>query len=608
MKRFSTAVLLALLLCGCVKEPSPVPVSVTEALPSPLFTGYYLPGSDVEISTKGAVRAYPLDIPDAYGLRTVGDRVLVLSLEGTTRLTILSGDTLAPSASVLLPFFLSAEDLVVQDRELLFYDPTVREIHVLSDALTTAERYTLPDNLIGNPLLSPERNTVYYCTADALRAWDPESNIQRCVKDMSYEAQSVTGLHMEGTILECTISDNGKIQTLFLSAEDGSLLHCQNGEIDLKTYAGRFYAAFPSGSVQALAFGGVEHFALTPRTLASQTFFVPANNSAVSVSSSINGILQLDHYRLDDGRRTAKTEFSSSSLPKALDTADAYTYLLCFEDSLCQDIIYRWESDRSAVSDPDCYTGVYYSRENPDVDGLARCQTYANIIGQQHGIQVKIGEDAAAVEPWDYDLEAEYQVPVLEDALRLLEQWLSHYPDQMMADTASHFSSLTICLVQSIHGSAESGSLDSANGIQFFEGKDAYVVIRPGPDAQQAFYHEMFHVMETHLLICSTALDRWSELNPTGFRYDYNYITNKTRDAGIYLRGDSRAFVDTYSMSFPKEDKARIMEYAMMPGNEVLFRPPIMQAKLRCMSNGLREAYGLKDFQENLLWEQYLER
>jgi len=606
--RFFTALLLALLLCGCTGESPAEPVSVTEAASSPVFTGYYQPNSDAEIATKGAVRAYPLDFPDAYSIRTVGDRVLVLSLEGTTRLTMLSGDTLAPSASALLSFVLSEEELFVDGREILFYDPIVREIQVLNSALTVTERHSVPDTLIGNPLLSPDRRTVYYCTAEALRAWDLDTDIHRCVKDMAYDVQSVTGIHMEGTILECAIEDSGRQQTLFLSADNGNLLYIHRGSIDLSTHAGQFYAAFPSGSMQVLAYGGVKQFALTPRELGSRTVFSPESNGAISAFPSANGGLQLEYYRLDDGSRRSFAEFPSGSMPKGLDGVDSYVYLLCFEEALEQNVIYRWEPERSPVSDERCYTGPYFSQENPDVDGLARCQTYADIIGQQHGIQVKIGNAAAAVEPWDYELEAEYQVPVLERELRLLEQWLSHYPEKMLTDSASHFSSLTICLVRSITGSAESGSLDSANGIQFFDGKDAYVVICPGSDAQQALYHEMFHVLETHLLICSTALDRWNELNPTGFRYDYSYITNKTRDAGIYLRADSRAFVDTYSMSFPKEDKARVMEYAMLPGYEDLFRSPIMQAKLRCLSTGLREAYGLEDSPEAFLWEQYLDK
>ena len=60
-------------------------------------------------------------------------------------------------------------------------------------------------------------------------------------------------------------------------------------------------------------------------------------------------------------------------------------------------------------------------------------------------------------------------------------------------------------------------------------------------------------------------------------------------------------------MSFPKEDRARIMEYAMLPGNEELFRPQLMQAKLKALCDGIREAYGLEKAEETFLWEQYLE-
>ena len=60
-------------------------------------------------------------------------------------------------------------------------------------------------------------------------------------------------------------------------------------------------------------------------------------------------------------------------------------------------------------------------------------------------------------------------------------------------------------------------------------------------------------------------------------------------------------------MSFPKEDRARIMEYACMDGNESYFTSKTMQKKLRTLCHGIREAYGLADHPEALLWEQYLE-
>ena len=59
-------------------------------------------------------------------------------------------------------------------------------------------------------------------------------------------------------------------------------------------------------------------------------------------------------------------------------------------------------------------------------------------------------------------------------------------------------------------------------------------------------------------------------------------------------------------MSFPKEDRARIMEYAMMAGNESCFETDAMQQKLRQLCIGIREAFGLEESAETFRWEQYL--
>ena len=95
-------------------------------------------------------------------------------------------------------------------------------------------------------------------------------------------------------------------------------------------------------------------------------------------------------------------------------------------------------------------------------------------------------------------------------------------------------------------------------------------------------------------------------MNPAGFTYDLDYNANQNRSGDEYLQPDKRSFIDTYSMSFPKEDRARIMECAMCDGNENLFRSSTMQAKLRCLSRAIREAYGLKKTTEVFRWEQYL--
>ena len=60
------------------------------------------------------------------------------------------------------------------------------------------------------------------------------------------------------------------------------------------------------------------------------------------------------------------------------------------------------------------------------------------------------------------------------------------------------------------------------------------------------------------------------------------------------MQPDTRSFVDTYSMSYPKEDRARIFEYAMTAGNEPLFAASPLQYKLKMLCQGIREAFGLK--------------
>jgi hypothetical protein len=83
-------------------------------------------------------------------------------------------------------------------------------------------------------------------------------------------------------------------------------------------------------------------------------------------------------------------------------------------------------------------------------------------------------------------------------------------------------------------------------------------------------------------------------------------VTNQFREDYQYLEDENRVFIDMYSMSYPKEDRARIFEYAMMEGNESYFQSDIMQLKLKTLCKGIREAFNLKKYTEPLLWEQYL--
>jgi len=210
--------------------------------------------------------------------------------------------------------------------------------------------------------------------------------------------------------------------------------------------------------------------------------------------------------------------------------------------------------------------------------------------------------------PWDYRVTEEYQVPILTEQLRLLDRRLGNFPEGFLAQLSDTCSGLTICLVRSLEGGSSPDTVEAASGVQYWVEDHAYIALSTVSSTEGGLYHELCHVIDTRVFAESNAYDQWEELNPSGFQYDYDYAANAVRNAGEYLRDAERCFIDTYSMSFPKEDRARVLEYAMTPGNEHFFQSEVMQAKLMQVCLGLREAFGLKKSPDTFLWEQYLKK
>lgn len=605
MKHLTAVLALFFLLCGCAQESPETTLPETQTAPiadtSP--TGFYDAGSPSEQQYHGALRAYPLNRSDAQGLLAFGDGLLLFSGEETTTLTMLKGDVLYPSAEAELDFPLDVQDpsIVVSGQTLSFFDSENRETLVLDQSLKVVSRIPAPEDLVGTPVLTQDRNTLYYCTSNALRAWDQESGIRRAVKEMAHPGQTVAGVYQNGTIVHCQTEEGH----LFLTADTGRLVKEWEEDIALSASGDQFCAAITLGLNPVLVFGtGADTRILLPDGFHGQ-YLCLADGGALRVSTPSERNICLEYFDLSGQIPSSVLMLESAQTPAAAaKAADGFLYILTHDSSYGSSTIYRW--DTASLTTNRAAAGDYATESDPLTKDLAQCQAFAEELSETHGIEILIGEAAVQVQPWDYDLEAETQPALLMRELELLEARLEQYPEGMLADTASNFTSLKLCLVRSVTGSAESGSLDAATGVQFLDGTDAYVAITVGKYAQQALYHELFHVMETHIFNYSIAFDQWEKLNPSGFDYAYGYAANESRDSGIYLQPEYRSFVDAYSMSFPKEDRARIFEYAMLDGNRELFEAPGLQVKLKAICDGIREAYGLEKSEETFLWEQYL--
>lgn len=614
MKRRIAALLaLCCILVGCTAEQSDaettVPQETTESTES---GGLYESGSAWESESAGAVRCYPLGTSNVtVKCCAFGDNILlVTSTEESTAVSVLGGKNLAVVTGTQLEAVdADALSLQVSGSTVSYYDSHLQRCARLDAGLRTTAHYDLPEAAVGSPLLTADGKYLYYCTSGGVRVLDTESGIDRVLREMQGDSFSVTGLLLNGTVLECRRSGDGMQTTVFLSTENGQLLGYTDYEIRTCSNGDKYYVNHAeNGLLSRVKYGESGGTAYTLELPSSQTLlgFLPEADAAVAYTYE-NTTLCLHRYDLASGRRTACVTLTQAGIPSTVfDAPNGGIYFLTTDAQTQENILCLWSPEESPVGDDTVYAELYYTQDAPDSEGLAECRTLAQQIGEKHGLQILVGEDAVTVQPWDYSLREEYLVPIIRRELALLDERLSHYPDGVLSTLASNFDSVTILLVRSISGTAESGSLATVAGLQFWDENRGYLALCTTQDTEYSLYHELCHMIDTQVLSCTNAYDKWNSFNPSDFSYDNSYAANAVRDGSKYLTPGSEAFIDTYSMSYAKEDRARIMEYAMTDGHETLFRSSILQSKLKQICIGIREAFGLENSTEQFLWEQYL--
>ncbi len=621
MKRLLTLILCLLLLCGCGApadpgtEPAGDAPAVTEAATEP--AGLYDAGSELESQTGGAVKAFPLNRADSLRLIPFGSDLLLLSGFQQTTLTKLSGENLHIAASITLDCLLSIEEpsLQASEKGITYYDYQKNELVFLDTGLNEVRRVDIPEEITGYPALSADRKHLYYFTADALRSIDLDSGIDRLVKQSAFDFQHVTALHCGDTVLECSVGDEaGRIRQLFLSTATGALLYESEEFLTLTTNGDLWFARAMDGIYEEKLTGtgsGEVRMLYAPDHEASA--FPLLSQNAVATASIQSGQATLDIYDLSDGSRPYSITLPEGYFPGTL-TADPIRnciWMLLYDDTYSCDVLCRWDFENSPVNDDTVYLGDRRTAENPDEFGLESCAELARQLSDRHGVQVLIWQDAVVAEPGGYTLSSEYQVPVIRDALTTLDLALSNFPEGLLKEAASEMGDgvLRIALVRDILATTGANAGFDPRGITFHSRtENPYVCIDISSEysMEQTLYHELFHIIESRIFSKSLALDDWEKLNPSGFSYDYSYLHYSERNDHTLLEGETRAFIDYYSMTFPKEDRARVMEYAMKEDAGDCFTSSIMQKKLRAICKGIREAYGLKDYEQPLLWEQYL--
>ena len=235
----------------------------------------------------------------------------------------------------------------------------------------------------------------------------------------------------------------------------------------------------------------------------------------------------------------------------------------------------------------------------------------AKEISERYGVEIVLGEQCELYYT-HYESFALTDPEYVRTALDVLETALSRYPDgffgQLCYDTVK---TIRIEVVGSLY--VREGVTDRTNSVAAFaQNRGSYysIVVGGFMTREDTIYHEISHIIDKKLAwdaqIRPEALyseEGWMALQPDGFRFIESYVETPEYVAD-YL--DTGYFIKEYGMTFPTEDRAVLMESAMMLESRYFEPGSGLRAKLQYYADCIRDCFDTEGWPDVLPWEQVL--
>lgn len=285
---------------------------------------------------------------------------------------------------------------------------------------------------------------------------------------------------------------------------------------------------------------------------------------------------------------------------------------LSYTDSLDRcDLLLWMSSNENGVKEKCTDYKVYGSDTTPELKKLA------DEIKEKHGIRVHYDELSLIGTFSDYDCKPNTDKLSLLDALALLEQCLSLYPDGFFGDICdgTDYNMIEIYLCSGFvpldsYGIDNAIALTSTKGSSIIMAFDINFSYMLG----QNIAHELMHTMEHRIGDYLTsrgifAADYWEVANPKNFNYYYSYhddngnnVSDKLYTAMDDEHPDDAFFYDPYSKTFPTEDRARFFEYMYIEDEQIVSTPAMLE-KARRLAALIRAVFPSVAASPELCWE-----
>lgn len=245
----------------------------------------------------------------------------------------------------------------------------------------------------------------------------------------------------------------------------------------------------------------------------------------------------------------------------------------------------------------------------PEPDAVqAGLEARAEELEKKYGLTILVGDQcdtqfdeftAAQTADWD-------QVMM---ALDTLDRALQVYPEGFIRQLRyDYIQGVQIQLVTDLVADGGGRTGDGYNA--FTQPRwDYYLMVIDIEDSREStYYHEFSHIIDRCLEwdanLREDALyseDEWASMNPGWFEgYTLDYSQER------YLE-DYGWFIDGYSTISPTEDRARVMEYAMVDYGKWTYEDAKgLQKKLDYYCRCIRDCFDTTGWPDRVIWEQYL--
>lgn len=251
-------------------------------------------------------------------------------------------------------------------------------------------------------------------------------------------------------------------------------------------------------------------------------------------------------------------------------------------------------------------------------DELLPLNDRAKAIEDKYNIKISIGEECSNI-LGGYAIRPLTCYDDVANALNILDEELSKYPDGFIEQIRyENLDTIHFYIASDLIGTS-SETLETAGGFQLEIGNEALIVVDFNyfDIAKSTIHHEFGHCIDD-MLVYNGGIDEkiWDTYNPVsvtgGSIYTDTYDMFGNYGDEIYAYGtngedyENSYFVDTYSMTYPSEDRARIWENIMSDEGYVDWsRTPHLTAKLNYYAECIRQNFDSTGWNE-VRWEKYM--